>query len=389
MRIVLHVDMDAFYASVEQRDRPELRGEPVLVGGSEERGVVAACSYEARPYEIHSAQPMAEALRRCPDATVVPPRMSYYSQISSEIMEILEDFSPRVEALSLDEAFLEMTGAEGLFGPPDEMASSIREAIADATELTASIGIAKNKFLAKLATDLGKPDGVTRVPRGREAEFIAPMDVECIWGVGPSVGAELRELGIETIGDIAAANSDSLRSRIGSFAAKLQSLARGIDPRPVVPDADRKSVGSERTLSENVEGRAAVASQLRERCREVARTLRRNDLQARGVRVKIRYDDTFQLATRQTNVPTACDDSKTLFETATTRLKHLDLERPIRLVGVAAYDLIEEDELAQGDLFASDDADETSRLEHTVDDIRERFGDTITRGSALEESDAD
>lgn len=385
MRIILHVDMDAFYASIEQRDRPELRGEPVIVGGSEKRGVVATCSYEARPYGVHSAQPMTEALRRCPDAIVVSTRMSHYSETSARIMDLLRDFSPKVEKLSLDEAFLDMTGAERLFGPPREMAAKIREAIAEETDLTASIGIAENKFLAKLASDLNKPDGVAHIPPGEGAETIAPMGLEAIWGVGPKAAEQLRELGLETVGDVAAAETGWLLEELGDFAAHLQQLARGNDPREVVAESERKSVGSERTHSENLRGRESVATALRARCEEVARHLRDKDLKAGGVRVKVRYDDTFKLKTRQTELPVACDDSRTLFETAQTRLELLDLQRPIRLVGAAAYDLIEEGDAVQGDLFAEEAAEETSRLEHTMDDIRDRFGSKITRAKSLDE----
>ena len=380
MRIILHVDMDAFYASIEQRDHPELRGEPVIVGGDEERGVVSTCSYEARPAGVHSAMPMSRALRLCPEAIVMPVRMSHYSEVSTQIMEVLGEFSPAVEPLSLDEAFVDMTGSEKLFGEPEEMAASIRERIHEETSLTASIGIAENKFLAKLASDLNKPDGVTRIPHGEAAEFIAPMEVERIWGVGPKAAESLRELGLETIGEVAAANSGWLRDQLGNFAEHVQPLARGIDPRPVVSESQRKSVGSERTLGENITGEEAVRDQLRGRCREVARELRRKELEARGIRVKLRYDDTFKLATRQTELPMACDDSKTLFETACTRLALLDLTRPIRLVGAAAYDLVEEGEAVQVDLFASESSEKASSLEHTIDEIRERFGDKISRG---------
>ena len=382
MRIILHVDMDAFYASIEQRERPELRGEPVIVGGSRERGVVATCSYQARPYGVHSAQPMSEALERCPDAVVVEPRMSLYAEVSSEIMEILGNYTPLVEKLSLDEAFLDMSGSRRLFGEPREMAAQIRADIHQETDLTASVGIAKNKFLAKLASDLDKPDGVTEIPRGSEREYIAPMDVGKIWGVGPKAKQTLNELGLETIGDVADADEAWLRSELGNFAGHIQSLARGEDERPVVADSEQKSVGSEGTLRENISGPGPVADQLRGHCQTVARELRKKELKARGVRVKVRYDDTFSLATRQVKLPTAADDSKTLFETAKTRLSELDLSRPIRLVGAAAYDLIDVDQAVQADLFASSSADQESELEHTLDAIREKFGDKIGRGES-------
>jgi DNA polymerase-4 len=276
-----------------------------------------------------------------------------------------------------------MTGTRELFGEPLEMAESIRDAIFDATSLTASVGIAKNKFLAKLASDIDKPDGVTSVPRGEEAAFIAPMEMERIWGVGPKVAEQLRGLGLETIGDLAAMNEQTLAAEIGSYADTLVRLARGIDERPVVSESTQKSVGSERTFSTNIHGRAAVVPQLRSRCREVARALRHKELRAKGVRVKVRYDDTFALATRQTSLPVACDDSETLFESAVSRLSLLDLERPIRLVGAAAYDLGDQDDARQIDMFASDDAEETSKLEHTVDEIRQRFGEKIGRASDM------
>ena len=382
MRIILHVDMDAFYASIEQRERPELRGEPVIVGGSRERGVVATCSYQARPYGVHSAQPMSEALERCPDAVVVEPRMSLYAEVSSEIMEILGNYTPLVEKLSLDEAFLDMSGSRRLFGEPREMAAQIRADIHQETDLTASVGIAKNKFLAKLASDLDKPDGVTEIPRGSEREYIAPMDVGKIWGVGPKAKQTLNELGLETIGDVADADEAWLRSELGNFAGHIQSLARGEDERPVVADSEQKSVGSEGTLRENISRPGPAADQLRGHCQTVARELRKKELKARGVRVKVRYDDTFSLATRQVKLPTAADDSKTLFETAKTRLSELDLSRPIRLVGAAAYDLIDVDQAVQADLFASSSADQESELEHTLDAIREKFGDKIGRGES-------
>lgn len=384
MRIILHVDMDAFYASIEQRDNPELRGKPVIVGGSQNRGVVATCSYEARPDGVHSAMPTRKALELCPEAIVVPVDMAHYSEVSRQIMEALGEFTPDIEKLSLDEAFLDMTGTERLFGPPDQMAAKIRGRIEEKTDLTASIGIASNKFLAKLASDENKPDGVTRIPHGREAETIARLDIERIWGVGPKAAGKIRNLGLQTIGDVAAADTDWLRDELGNFASHVQSLARGIDPRPVVTDSERKSVGSERTLGANITGRRAVADQLRGRCREVARELRRKELQARGIRVKVRYDDTFRLATRQTTLPQACDDSKTLYKTACTRLPLLDLTRPIRLVGAAAYDLVDEEEAVQPDLFADGKAEESSQLEHTMDAIREKFGDKITRGDELD-----
>jgi len=381
-RVILHVDMDAFYAAIEQRDDPELRGKPVIVGGSRRRGVVSTCSYEARQFGVHSAMPMARALRQCPQAMVVPVRMSAYSEVSRQVMEVLGTFSPTVEPLSLDEAFLDMTGSERLFGPPDAMARSIKDAIVGRTQLTASVGIAKNKFLAKLASDLEKPDGITWVPFGGEAEFIAPLPVRKLWGVGPKAAMRLEALGLHNIGDIAAADRAFLTRHFDeSHGAHLLALSQGLDERPVVPRGRRKSVGSEVTLDEDIRGRAAVARVLKRECKTVARALRRAGLVAKGVRVKLRYAETFKLATRQLMLDEPYDESKTLLRAANELLERFELQRPIRLVGIAAFSLVpadlgSADRRGQMDLFA-DPAEQDSRLEHAVDAIRDRFGDII------------
>ena len=313
--VIFHVDMDAFYASVEQRDNPEWRGKPLIVGGNERRGVVAAASYEVRKFGVHSAMPSSQAARLCPEAIFVQPRIGYYAEASEILMGVLSDHSPIVEPLSLDEAFVDMTGTTRLFGPPMEAAQRIKEQIYAATigpadvppeqqiGLTCSVGIASNKFLAKLASDLDKPDGITLVPFGREAQFIAPLPIERIWGVGKKTAAILHQANLRKIGDIANTDIDDLRKLVGEhFAVHIQSLARGLDARRVVSDRGRKSVGAETTLSYDVTGRAAVEKKLRPQCERVARSLRAKNLQARGIRVKVRYSETFKLATRQTMV---------------------------------------------------------------------------------------
>ncbi len=380
--LVFHVDMDAFYASVEQRDAPELRGKPVIVGGTRRRGVVAAASYEVREFGVHSAMPMTQALRRCPHAVVISPRMKVYVEESRKIMEVLGNYSPHVEPLSLDEAFVDMTGTQRLFGPPLEAAAAIRRDIAEATDgLTASVGIASNKFLAKLASDLDKPDGMTLVPIGGESAFIAPLPIRKIWGVGKKTGAKMEEYGFRTIGDIARTSPDELRRLFGEkFGVHVHRLANGVDARRVTSGGKRKSVGSESTLSYDISGRAAVERELRDRCETVARHLRNKKLRAASVRVKVRYTETFSLQTRQGPLPHPCDDSKTLWETAVQLLDELELDEPIRLVGAAAFDLSDAEGLAQLDLFAVK-GEKTSRLEHTMDEIRARFGEAgIKRG---------
>jgi len=375
-RVILHVDMDAFYASVEQRDNPALRGKPVIVGGNRERGVVTTCSYAARPFGVHSAMPMARALRLCPQAVVMPVRMGVYRQVSRQIMATLDSFSPLIEPLSLDEAFLDMTGAERLFGAPDEMARAIKDAIADKTALTASVGIAKNKFLAKLASDLDKPDGISWIPFGREVAFIAPLPVEKLWGVGPKSAARLKQLGLHRIGDVAAAGRDFLvRHFDESRGTHLHALSQGRDERQVQPAGKRQSIGSEVTLERDICGQQAIEAVLKRRCDEVARTLRRAGLQAKGVRVKLRDAKSFALSTRQQTLTAPYDDSKTLRRAACELLARFDLRHPVRLVGVAAYGF-DPANGKQMDLFGSGTQSQ-ARLEHSVDAIRNRFGNII------------
>ncbi|RLB55608.1 MAG: DNA polymerase IV [Deltaproteobacteria bacterium] len=382
-RIILHVDMDAFFAAVEQRDHPDLRGKPIIVGGPSQRGVVSTASYEARPFGVHSALPMAQALRRCPQAIVVPVRMRHYAAISRQIMDVMSTFTPLMEPLSIDEAFLDMTGAEALFGAPDAMARSIKDAIVERTQLTCSVGIASNKFLAKLASDLDKPDGITWVPFGQEESFIAPLAIDKLWGVGPKAAAQLKKIGLATIGDVARASLNILEGHLGArHAAHLHALAHAEDDRRVVPSRGRKSVGSENTLAKDVRGRRQVQRVLRRQCERVARHLRRASLRAGGIRVKLRYSRGFRLQTGQCRLPRPVDDSRTLFEIAAGLLDRFDLEQPIRLVGAAAFDLEQVDSPKQLHLFEQAEDDQRSDLEHAVDEIRDRFGDKIDFGSS-------
>ncbi len=379
-RTVLHVDMDAFYASVEQRDDPALRGKPVVVGGPERRGVVAAASYEARTFGIHSAMPMARALSLCPDAVVARPRMSVYVEVSKTIMAILRDFTPVVEPLSLDEAFLEMTGTEELWGDGRAAAVQIRAAVFDATRLTCSVGVASNKFLAKIASDLDKPDGLTVVPRGAEAAFIAPLSIRKLWGVGPKTAARLEPLGLLTIGDLAAADEAWMIQQVGGNRARhLKRLARAEDSRNVQPRRRRISIGSEQTLMDDVVGADQVEEQVRRRCETVARVLRDKGKRARGVRVKVRYSRTFALATRQGQLLAATDEAAALLRAARALLPKFEtLSVPIRLVGVSVFDLEDAGTPTQLSLFAPHSA---RPLETALDAIDERFGQrSVWRG---------
>jgi DNA polymerase-4 len=381
-RVIFHVDMDAFYAAIEVHDRPELAGLPLIVGGPQRRGVVSTASYEARRFGVRSAMSMVEAMRRCPQAIVLPVRMERYAEVSGQVMDVFDRFSPLVEPLSLDEAFLDMTGSEGLFGPPVEAARRLKAEVRDATGLTCSVGIAVNKFLAKLASELDKPDGVTVVPAGREREFLAPLPVRRLWGVGPKTTARLEALGLPTIGAIAGADPAWLRGRLGSTGEHVWRLAHAMDDRPVEPDRDRKSFGSEETLAVDVSGRAAVEVLLLPHCERVARHLRRDGVVARGVRVKVRYQDGFELATRDHRLAATFDDSDTLFREACRLLDRVDVDRPMRLIGVAAFDVAPDgDGAGQGDLFAASGPSPRSRVEHAIDGLRARIGDKVKRAS--------
>lgn len=280
MAVIFHLDMDAFYAAIEQLDQPALRGRPVIVGGPVKRGVVSTASYEARPFGVHSAMPMARALQLCPQAVVLPVRMERYAAVSRQLMEVLAGYSPRIEPLSQDEAFLDMSGTERMFGPPPVAARRIQQHVARATGLSCSVGVAGNKFLAKLASDLDKPGGITCVPCGREREFIAPLPVRRIWGVGPKAAGRLERLGLRRIGDVAAADPAWLEAELGGLGAHIHALACGLDQRPVLAERERKSVGSEHTLEHDIHGRGPVEQHLRQACERVARHLRRQRLRA-------------------------------------------------------------------------------------------------------------
>lgn len=367
--LIFHMDMDAFYASVEQRDFPEYQGKPLIVGGRSRRGVVATCSYEARKFGVHSAQPMSVALKKCPDAIVVSPRMSHYVAVSRQIMAILREYSPTIEPLSLDEAFLDMNS---LAESPIDTALAIQRRVFEDTRLTCSLGVGPNKFLAKFASDLNKPNGVTLVPEGQEAAFIAGFPVRKLWGVGPKTEERLREHGFELIGDIASASLDDLRERLGrNLADHLHDLSRGIDPRSVSNDRERKSIGSETTFEVDLRSRDAVLAALVPHADEVAADLRKRHLHASGVRVKVRYTDGFQLQTRQTAIePT--DDASVLLAHARRMIDGFDLQRPIRLVGLSAYELGTGEVPLQLGLF--DPSQDRPNLGKAVDAIARRFG---------------
>src|SRR4051794_37110342 len=331
---MLHVDMDAFYASVEIKKQPELRGRPVLVGGGH-RGVVAAASYEARRYGVRSAMPMSEALRRCPRAVVLPPDRAAYQQASAQVMAILRDVTPLVEALSLDEAFLDVSGAVRLLGRPGLIAAQIRRRVADELQLTCSVGVASTKFVAKLASARCKPDGLLVVPVSRVLDFLHPLPVTALWGVGARTAEHLHRLGIRTVGDLAETPLDTLRRSVGSASAEhLSALAHGIDPRPVQPDEVEKSISSDRTLDVDITAEADVCRELLQLSEDVGTRVRARGFAARTIGIKIRYAD-FRTVTRVRTLPGWTASTGEIYETAVALYRSLELDQPrIRLVGV-------------------------------------------------------
>jgi nucleotidyltransferase/DNA polymerase involved in DNA repair len=387
--IILHVDMDAFYASIEQRDHPEYRGRPVVVGApADARGVVAACSYEARRFGIHSAMPSREAGRRCPHAVFLPPNMSLYVEVSHQIRAIFERFTPLIEPLSLDEAFLDVTGATTLFGDGPAIARRIRETIHAETQLTASVGVAHNKFLAKLASDMNKPDGLTIVP-GDEAgiiAFLAPLPIGRLWGVGKVTQPLLESAGYRTIGDLLKGEPARLASLVGREAAEhFMRLARGEDDRTLELDVEEKSISREYTFDTDCTSRDEVRTVLLDLVDDVGRQLRAAGRYASLARLKLRWKS-FETFTRQRPFEHPVCDDFTLRAAAEALFAAEPMNQPVRLVGFGVSRFAEE-RCRQLDLFAdqagpSDEKKE--RLTRTVDTLRERHGGgTIRRASSL------
>lgn len=376
-RWILHVDMDAFFASVEQRDHPEYRGRPLIVGGIGSRGVVSTASYEARKFGVHSAMPMAEARRRCPDGIFVACNHRRYTQESKKIRAIMAEFSPLVEPLSLDEAFLDISGMERLYPEPAAIASAIKERIFAELGLTASAGVAPNKFLAKLASDLKKPAGLVIVRPGEERAFLRDLPIKRMWGVGPATAKLLTELGITTIGQLAAFDSQRLQRQIGQTAYEMQRLANGIDERPVESDYVPKSVGNEETFANDIVSRDEILRQLLALCEKVAWRLRRINLSGRTVTLKLRYAS-FKTLTRSLTLPEPTCYDEEIYRSVKGMLEKLTLQEGVRLLGVTVGNLQTSDG-GQLSLFAPVD-DKRQRMYEAVDKLRDRFGrDIVTK----------
>jgi nucleotidyltransferase/DNA polymerase involved in DNA repair len=380
-RTILHVDMDAFYAAVEQRDRPELRGKPVIVGadprGGRGRGVVATASYEARRFGVASAMPISQAYRLCPHGVYVPPDMEKYARVSHDVMEILRRYTECVEPISIDEAFLDVTGSRRAFGDGERIARALKDAIRTETALTASVGVAPSKLVAKIASDLRKPDGLVVVPPGGEAALLAPLPVRRLWGVGPKMEEALARLGVATIGDLAGLDPARLEHRLGTHGHDLLLLARGIDDRPVVADRDAaKSIGHEHTYDVDTADLARLRRTLLDLSDAVAARLRAHAVRGRTVTLKYRDED-FKTITRAETVPGPTDVGNRIFEVAWRLFQKAHGPRKVRLLGVSVSGLAPP---PQGDLFA----EPASPADVVRDAVRERFGgEAITRASLL------
>ena len=339
IRRIVHIDMDAFYASVEQRDRPELRGRPVAVGGlPEARGVVAAASYEARRHGVRSAIPMSRAIRLCPDLTIVPPHFAKYRSVSQQVFAILREVTPLVEPLSLDEAYLDVT--ENSWGEPlgVNVARRLKTAILETTGLTASAGVAPNKFLAKIASGWRKPDGLTVVAPERIESFLQKLPVDALWGVGPVTAKRLRERGIERLVDVRTADPEVLRAAVGGMTEWLLRLAAGEDDRPVEPNRSSKSSSSENTYSQDLTDLDRIREEIAGMARDNARWLGRKQLRARTVTIKVRYDD-FTTVTRS-HSDEATDDPEAIVRRAVALLEKTEAgRRPVRLLGAGVHNL--------------------------------------------------
>ncbi len=390
-RYIVHVDMDAFFAAVEQREDPSLQGKPVIVGadpkGGKGRGVVAACSYEARKYGIHSALPISTAYRKCPHGIYLSPHRYKYEQESRNIFQILERFTPAVEPISIDEAFLDITNSYKLFGTPKETCVKIKETIKNETRLTASVGMAPNKMTAKIASDLEKPDGLVIVRQENLLDFLHPLPVEKLWGVGKKTKQMLRDYGILTIGDLAKQNRESFAKKFGKAGEHVWKLANGIDERGVEIQRDVKSVGHEHTFDKDERHEQVLIDTLMDLSEMVSRRMRKSGLRGKTVHLKLRFSD-FRTYTRAVTIKTPTNYVEDIFHLAAEKLKDFDLrKKPVRLIGVHVSNL--QDSQEQYGLFnVETELDgKKEKLHQAVDLIKDRFGERAIKHRHLKRRD--
>lgn len=390
-RKILHIDMDAFFAAVEQHDNPFYRGKPVIVGGDPKgRGVVSTCSYEARKFGVHSAMPIREAYARCPNGVFLPVRGERYAEVSRQIMGILADYTPLIEPISLDEAFLDLTGSEKIFGPVIEIAKKIISRIETEVGITASVGIAPNKFLAKLASDLQKPKGFVVIDKENVLHVLENLPVSKLWGVGPKTEEQLHQIGIKTIGMLWRVDPGILQSKFGEAGLDLYRLAHGLDDRPVETEGEAKSVGHEITFQTDTDDRNFLAGVLLWLSDQVARRLRRYNLKGRVITIKVRDSD-FKTLTKRTTLPEGTDFEETIYREAFKLACAVQWGMSkVRLIGVSVSGFTR-NEPAQLELFSGEGetvvslkTPELEKLHQAVDGLKERFGeDIITKGTIL------
>ena len=418
----MHVDMDAFFASIEQLDHPEYKGHPVIVGGLSSRGVVATCSYEARKFGVHSAMPISRAKKLCPDGIYVYPRMDRYKEVSEQIFSIMKEFTPYIEPLSVDEAFLEVSGMSTMYSGPKALGRAIKDRVFEETGLIISAGLAPNKFLAKLASDLDKPDGLVVIPYGREKEILAPLPIKRIWGVGPRTEKILKTGGFHLMRHIQALpDESSLIPLVGNQARRIWELANGIDDRPVETDRKIQSIGAEETYEEDLTDGSAIELEFRYFANRLSKRLRKRNLLGHTVSIKVRYDD-FTTVSRQKRLDTPSDHEHVFFETAlllwnklmqdkrskkpkgkakeleslgaTTKVqakaftysseetRWIDPPSPIRLLGLTVSGLDEEVPM-QDSLFESPQDKTEDKLAGVLDSLESKFGETAVMSGAL------
>ncbi|CAB1061413.1 DNA polymerase IV (EC [Olavius sp. associated proteobacterium Delta 1] len=381
--MILHIDMDAFYASVEQLDNPWLRGKCVLVGGSSTRGVVMAASYEARRFGVHSATPAFKARQMCPQGIFIAPRMKRYKEISKKIMAILREFTPEVEVVSIDEAYLDIAGSKRLHGDPEKVARAIKKEIKDTLQLTCSVGVAPGKFLAKVASDLDKPDGLTVIRPDGVHRFIATLPIEKVPGVGKKTFRQLESMGINTLGDIKKFPEKLLLDRLGKFGNRLLELSSGMDYSAVTPDAPHKSVSSERTLAEDTRDKELLNTYMLKQAEEVARQLRKANVKAKTVTLKLKHAD-FKQVTRSKTIADPTQSSKTIYRCAAQLLEEYRLIQKVRLVGVGTSGFKSSGIPVQLDLFDRRGESDSSwtKVDQTLETITNKFGkDAIKRAT--------
>lgn len=378
-RWIIHADMDAFYASVEQRDHPEYQGKPVIVGGKSNRGVVAAASYEARQYGVHSAMPIMEAKRRCPQGIYVVPQISKYAEISAQIVHIFADFSPRIETLALDEAFLDVTGMELLYGDVMHIARQIKSRVYAELGLIVSVGVAVNKFLAKLASAHRKPDGLVIIRPGEELDFLAPLPISRLWGVGKVTEKKLKLLQVDSVGKLRQIDPYTLERTLGKAAIELYNLAWGRDERPVIPDREAKSIGNEDTFETDIEQPDEIRTKLLDLAERVGWRVRKEGLAGKTITLKVRFSS-FRTITRSVTLQGPVSLDEVIYEIALQLMDKIIIKEGIRLLGVSVSNFSQRS--TQLCLF-NEVTEKREKIASTMDELKERFGTEIVKRGRL------